>query len=922
MTAIGASGFSINTLLGSTTGLAIGDAGKILPGTGVDGNRAGTSVPGGIESVLEYNGIYLNVRDWIDTYLVTIIGGLDDADVRDTREVNPGFHGETAFPAYYGGRTITLTGKIIAHTLAKLRDMQRGLRQAFSEIDHELPLIFRTPDPDLDMMIMCKKSQPIQMTEEQRTANHFERAFLITLRASNPRFLSVSEVYNSTKFADVSAFGIPDQVTTETFDSPGIFTQYNERGHGFVITGGKLTYDTSLPADNFVNLIAEPDFQEIDYQSHPTTIVVTNGILEIANSGGVLDNGKHGVLRNPVAASVISARWDVNGIAPGAYSAIGYMRSPFRSRQGRLMVEWLDASNNILGSQYTEITTTGLWQKLSIQGAIAPAGTAKSRWYLLVNFVDANEEHHIDKMLVVGGNVFPPEGYFDGSNSLADWTDEGNLIISGSTSKQPQYSILTTSRSYKNAMQVVKFTTPATLPTPRVGEIRLVMSYLNDDNYVYAYIGEKGVSGPPPSGRLYMGFKQVLNGVDDFTDAALGDFLLDPSTTYWFLAYLKDDVIHAEVTDLDPYTRDVSYTNIDHSTSSLFFLTPELKAIYNSLTPMQLVVMEKGARIPVEEWIYQPLEAPSGWAHKYPVSYIRYDTIWVRGGRIVPLGVKGPLLVRSDLPYNVENGRISAKIRHNGIPTDLNVTWGIAVKVLGAEDFIVGQMEYTATATPAIQVRLTRWNEGTPFGSSLGTAAVTPANFPANTDAWIAVVINGDQFTLEFWKTDPALGGAATHTTGAITLSGANKTKYGAGIKGQVGIIYDAPKAARAISIDDFKIEQQSFDDTAFLISNDGNFSAQPEIHIIGPMTNPVIVNESNGDWMSIPTTIPVDEEWIIDIEGRRMYRKSDDANRFRYLDANSDWLEIEPGTNYISLTATGMTATSQMDMRFHHTVM
>jgi Siphovirus-type tail component, C-terminal domain len=909
-------GFSTATLLGSTAGLAVGDPVKALPGTG-------RSVPGGIESVLEYNGIYLNVREWIDTYLVTNIGGIDDADVRDTREVNPGYHGETAYISYYGGRTITLTGKIVAKSLFKLRDMQKGLRQAFSQLDQELPLIFRTPDPNLDMMIYCKKSQSIQMAEEQRTANHFERSFLITLRASNPRFLSVSEIYNTTKFSDLSDFGLPDPVTTETFDSPGIFGQYNERGHGFVISGGKLTYDTSLPADNFLNLIAEPDFEEIDYQNFPTTIKTTNCALTVANSGGALNNGKHGVLKSSVAAPFISARWDV-AATPGAYSAIGYMRSPFRSHPAWLMVEWLNAADQVLGSQYSEITTTGAWQEVRLLGAIAPAGTTKSRWHLRFNFVDANEEHHVDKMLVVRSSVLPPEGYFDGSDALADWTDSATLPSLGSTSKQPRYSILTTSRSFENVMQVVKFTTPATLPTPRVGEIRLVMSYLDDNNYIYAYIGETGAApGAPPAGRLYMGLKQVLNGVDEFADVASGDFALDPNTTYWMIGYIKDDVIHGEITDVDPYTRTVAYNNIDHTAGFLFYLTPELKTLYKSQTPMQLVTMEKGARIPIDEWTYQSLDAPSGWEHKYPVNYNRHDTIWVRNGRLLPLGTAGPLLVRNDLSYDVENGRISAKLRHTGIPTDLNIKWGIAVKVLDPEIFISAQIEYTNTTPPTINLRMARWLAATPFGSALiAPSVVTPADFPANTDAWISIVINGDQFRLEFWKTDPSLGGAATVTNGPVTLTSTNKTTFGAGIKGQIGILYEAPKAAKALSIDDFRIEQQIFSDIAFIASNDGNFRAQPEIHLIGPMVNPVIVNEANDDWMSIITTVPNGEEWIIDIAEHRMYRRSDGANRFQYLDANSDWLELEPGDNQISLAATGMTATSQMDMRSHHTVM
>jgi hypothetical protein len=174
---------NVHSLLGTPPGLGLGGPNASRPGTGLSGPR-------GIESVIEFNGLYLNVRSWIDTFLITTIGGIDDADVRDQREVNPGYHGETPFPSYYGGRTITLNGKVVTRTLFKLRDMQQALRQAFSPLDQEYPLVFRGSLPEHDLMVYCKKSQPIQMADEQRTANHFERPFLVTLRASNPRFLS------------------------------------------------------------------------------------------------------------------------------------------------------------------------------------------------------------------------------------------------------------------------------------------------------------------------------------------------------------------------------------------------------------------------------------------------------------------------------------------------------------------------------------------------------------------------------------------------------------------------------------------------------------------------------------------------------------------------------------------------------------
>lgn len=164
-----------------------GDTGGIVAGTGL-------AVPGGVESYFEYNGLLMNFRDWLDTYIVTNVDGLGDADIRDSRDVNPGDHGETPFASYYGGRTITLSGKIRAHTLPKLRDMIQALRSAFQDISVEKPLRITTGVTARDIIINCKKVQSINIPETQADFR-LMRDFQVTLRASNPRFWSYQERY-------------------------------------------------------------------------------------------------------------------------------------------------------------------------------------------------------------------------------------------------------------------------------------------------------------------------------------------------------------------------------------------------------------------------------------------------------------------------------------------------------------------------------------------------------------------------------------------------------------------------------------------------------------------------------------------------------------------------------------------------------
>ena len=211
MTAVGETGGGLTTLQTVLAGLAGGSSTDAIQGT----KRSG---PVGIESIIEYRSaypIYLNVVDWVDTWLVISIAGLDGADLRTGAQPNPGGHGETPTDALYGGRTLALTGKQYAKTIWKMRDMQQGLRGSFVDIRTEYPLIFHALDSADDLMIMCKLADKIQITDQQTTKNDFQRDFQITVRASNPRFLSVVR-----------------QVNTYTFSSSGnfdniAFTAYN-----------------------------------------------------------------------------------------------------------------------------------------------------------------------------------------------------------------------------------------------------------------------------------------------------------------------------------------------------------------------------------------------------------------------------------------------------------------------------------------------------------------------------------------------------------------------------------------------------------------------------------------------------------------------------------------------------------------------
>lgn len=180
-----------------------GSGGGGIVVVGGEGSTAGpiystfNSVPTGVESVYQYNGLTLNDLSVYDRYRITRIEGLGDADVRDQRELHPARHGEEALLALYGGRPVVLQGRIESWTLNKMRDMVMALKQAFSPLVESDLVVVTGRGFARDHLIRCRKVQPIAMTEEQKDFN-FWREFMITLRASNPRILSREQITSST----------------------------------------------------------------------------------------------------------------------------------------------------------------------------------------------------------------------------------------------------------------------------------------------------------------------------------------------------------------------------------------------------------------------------------------------------------------------------------------------------------------------------------------------------------------------------------------------------------------------------------------------------------------------------------------------------------------------------------------------------
>lgn len=94
---------------------------------------------------------------------------------------------------------------------------------------------------------------------------------------------------------------------------------------------------------------------------------------------------------------------------------------------------------------------------------------------------------------------------------------------------------------------------------------------------------------------------------------------------------------------------------------------------------------------------------------------------------------------------------------------------------------------------------------------------------------------------------------------------------------------------------------------THLTVENSGNFSTPPIFTVSGPVTNPIIDNDTTGE--SIQTsglTLAAGETIVIDV-GRRVLEVAGVA-RMDYLDAgNTEWFELSPGSNDLRLRGGSM---------------
>ena len=154
-------------------------------------------------------------------------------------------------------------------------------------------------------------------------------------------------------------------------------------------------------------------------------------------------------------------------------------------------------------------------------------------------------------------------------------------------------------------------------------------------------------------------------------------------------------------------------------------------------------------------------------------------TLWTPSGGVLPPGVTSEVVgVRAS--ESVGDVEFVAKLRTQGTIT-AGATWGMVAKFIDVSNYLMLRW------TPAGTLDIFKCDGGT--FTALTTPVVPGASI--NTTYWFRGSVIGNTLTAERWSSDPAAGGSPTHTA-TYVLNGGDATKFGAGVRGKVGLRHNS----------------------------------------------------------------------------------------------------------------------------------
>lgn len=282
------------------------------------------------------------------------------------------------------------------------------------------------------------------------------------------------------------------------------------------------------------------------------------------------------------------------------------------------------------------------------------------------------------------------------------------------------------------------------------------------------------------------------------------------------------------------------------------------------------------------------------------------------------------LALGSNNGVGITLGGGSAQLNIPYQPIDSKITFGFKTLPLsyGADALVLFQksvavndalaLRYEQNTTTAATLKLVKIIGGAET-SLAATASFTVAS---NTKYWIQSSVVGNLVTARVFSTDPT-GGGGTGLSAVLsyTLAGADATKLGAGVAGDIvlGTSYgiNGNDVSMVWLVDDFRFETISLNTNFAKIINAGNYIALPKFKIYGPLSNITLSNQTAMPdeaflrSIKINGAIPAGRYYEYDAQKGTLV---DDlgVNKFSQYDVNSKQIQFRDGENVMRISADG----------------
>lgn len=272
---------------------------------------------------------------------------------------------------------------------------------------------------------------------------------------------------------------------------------------------------------------------------------------------------------------------------------------------------------------------------------------------------------------------------------------------------------------------------------------------------------------------------------------------------------------------------------------------------------------------------------------------------------------------RKDLGYKLIDGRETMKLTlpASGITGDVV---GARIKKIDDINYVWARVRVTSSTAAVIEVVKTVGGTDTTLTT---TASLTVA---VGGTYWFQTSIVDNLVTAKLFSTDPTLGpGTQVGTTASYTLAaGAERTAFGAGVMGDVGI---RSATTNSWKIDDYEVEPVNMNHQILTPHHSGSYFALPVVTIAGPATDVQVVNElempdeSFSRSIKIDGIIPAGRSYIYDASAGTLV---DDlgVRKDSQLNVSSRQLQLANGDNPVTMIASSTGITSAISIKLSDT--